>query len=124
MFEPCPCGQKTSYLKCCAQLHQGLREAEKAEQLMRARYSAFVKRDENYLFKSWSFETRPPKIHISQDQKWTKLEVINASSGVNDEAFVTFKATYHRQGQEGCLFEKSRFRRENGLWVYVNGDIF
>lgn len=44
---PCPCGNQNSYMKCCGPLHSNakLYGAASAEQVVRARYSAYAKRE-------------------------------------------------------------------------------
>lgn len=38
----CPCGENSTYEKCCGSFHRGEMNAVTSEQLMRSRYSAFV----------------------------------------------------------------------------------
>lgn len=124
MFEPCPCGRKATYLNCCARLHTGRAEAATPEELMRARYSAFVRGDAAYLFSSWSAETRPPRFDTVETRDWIGLTIERSESLAADRATVTFTARYREAGAERKLREKSLFRRENGRWVYVDGDIY
>lgn len=63
--DPCPCGRAATYAQCCGQYHAGA-TAPDAETLMRARYSAYVRRDVAYLLASWHPSTRPPNC------RWTK----------------------------------------------------
>lgn len=121
MFEPCPCGSGGAYLGCCARLHSGQAEADTAEQLMRARYSAYVKRDAAYLLKSWAPETRPIDLGLGEGREWLGLTVESAKDISADRAVVTFTARYRERGETRRLRERSGFRREGGLWVYVNG---
>ncbi len=122
MFEPCPCGRGASYLACCARLHLGQAEAATAEELMRARYSAFVRRDAAFLIRSWAPETRPAVVDFSPTQNWLGLTVERHEPLSADTARVTFTARYQDAGKTGALREISRFRREDGRWVYVDGD--
>ena len=41
----CPCGSGELYEKCCGVYHSGAAVPETPEQLMRSRYSAYVKRE-------------------------------------------------------------------------------
>lgn len=45
-IEPCPCGSGNGYMKCCGKLHtdETAYAAATAEQVVRARYSAYAKR--------------------------------------------------------------------------------
>ena len=124
MFEKCPCGSGATYLACCARLHAGQADATTAEQLMRARYSAFAKGDAAYLLKSWSRETRPARLDALEARDWIGLEIeATEDLGIN-EASVTFTARYRVGEAEGRLRERSVFRREDGRWVYVDGHIY
>ncbi len=40
-METCPCGLEKTYSECCEPLINGTRKAETAEELMRARYTAY-----------------------------------------------------------------------------------
>lgn len=48
--DACPCGSARSYAACCEPFHRGVREAPDAETLMRSRFSAFAKRELEYLW--------------------------------------------------------------------------
>lgn len=123
MFEKCPCGVGASYLGCCAPLHLGQREAETPEQLMRARYSAFVRGDAAYLMRSWAPETRPPALGDLNDREWLGLAIEGDGLDAPDQGWVRFTARYRAGGKKGALRETSRFRREGGRWLYVEGAI-
>lgn len=125
MFEPCPCGSGATYLACCAPLHLGQAEAETPEALMRARYSAFARRDAAFLLKSWSAEHRPQALEGLDEQVWLGLTVEAAEMTGAEAGTVAFSARYRPAHQPDAppqtLRETSRFRRENGVWVYVDG---
>ena len=55
----CPCGSDEPFGRCCLPLHLGERQAETAEQLMRARYSAYAVDDLDYVWRTWHPRTRP-----------------------------------------------------------------
>ena len=48
-MDKCPCGSELSYAECCEPVIKGEKAAETAEQLMRSRYSAYVKTEIDYL---------------------------------------------------------------------------
>ena len=48
----CPCGSDEPFGRCCLPLHLGERQAETAEQLMRARYSAYAVDDLDYIWQT------------------------------------------------------------------------
>ncbi|WP_036319678.1 YchJ family protein [Microbacterium indicum] len=113
----CPCGSGLAYDACCGALHRGERQAETPEQLMRARYAAFAKRDAFYLARTWHPRTRPDDVGVD-GTRWTGLTV-HGSAERGDEGTVDFTATY----EGGSLSEHSRFAKRAGRWVYVDGDV-
>ncbi|MFE9838929.1 YchJ family protein [Streptomyces sp. NPDC005551] len=116
----CPCGLPKPYAACCGRFHRGEAAAPTAEALMRSRYSAFVKRDEGYLLRTWHPGTRPPRVEFEPGMRWTGLEILETGGGsaFHSSGTVTFRAAY----AGGVLHERSRFERVEGAWVYVDGD--
>ena len=88
---------------------------------MRARYSAFVKRNDTYLRHSWHPDTRPSDLALDRRTRWTGLRVLDAIEGAASDAVgtVEFIASYELDGAAGELHESSRFERLDGRWVYV-----
>lgn len=119
----CPCGSGRSYDDCCGRLHRGKAEATSAEELMRSRYTAFARRDADYLLRTWHPDHRPSRIDFPPDQKWTGLVVHEAKGGgmLDKEGTVEFTASHTVRGSLRKLHEVSRFTRVAGRWVYVAG---
>lgn len=90
---------------------------------MRARYSAYVRHDGEFLMRSWHPDTRPTQIVFDPNLEWLGLEVVRteAGSGLATEGVVEFKARFRRGGERLELHEVSRFTRIGGDWVYVDG---
>jgi SEC-C motif-containing protein len=91
---------------------------------MRSRYTAYVRRNHAYLLSTWHPSTRPTDLDLD-DSVWLGLEVLASDAGREDdvEGVVAFVA--HHQDADGAvaaLEETSRFVREEGAWLYVNGD--
>ena len=120
--EPCPCGEPLPYDLHCGRLHQG-DPAITAEQLMRSRYAAHVKLDAEYLSRSWQIATRPSEISLDDDVTWRGLVVHRTERGnaLDADGVVEFTATYERAGKIVEMREISRFARQSGKWVYVDG---
>ena len=118
----CPCGG-ASYAHCCGRFVDGGALPATAEQLMRSRYSAYVLRREDYLKASWHASTRPAD-EVTRDDgtKWLGLEV-KRHVPAGDAATVEFVARYKVGGRAHRLHEVSRFVREDGHWLYVDGDL-
>ncbi|MGW1625687.1 YchJ family protein [Streptomyces sp. NPDC002172] len=115
----CPCGLAETYENCCGRFHRGA-AAPTAEALMRSRYSAFVKRDEPYLLRTWHPRTRPARLDLDPGMRWTGLEILATTDGsaFHSTGTVTFRASF----RDGSLLERSRFERVDGAWVYLDGE--
>lgn len=90
---------------------------------MRSRYSAFAVGDPAYLLDTWHPETRPGTLSVDPAVRWTGLEVLATTGGslLENEGTVEFRAHYRFDGQPGVQHEHSRFVREDGRWLYVDG---
>lgn len=123
MNEPCPCGLPATYADCCGRYHAGTAQAPTAEALMRSRYSAFVREDDEYLLASWHPSTRPPSVVFDAGTRWLGLTVKSAHDTGPDRAEVSFVARYKLGGASAVrLQERSRFVREGGRWLYLDGE--
>ena len=125
---PCPCGSGLLFVNCCELIISGVKDAIKAQELMRSRYTAFTQANVDYLMRSHSAKTRPIKERKSIEKwarsvMWMGLTIIQTQAGeASDEiGYVEFKALYLENGKPEQIHEKSLFRRENGKWVYVSG---
>lgn len=117
----CPCGSLLDYKDCCGRFHE-TEPAPDALSLMKSRYSAFVKKDVDYLLKTWHESTRPSVLDLSEPIKWLGLKILSYEPK-GDKATVSFIARGKINGRAFQQVEKSRFVRENGLWFYVDGDL-
>ncbi|ADG78024.1 SecC motif-containing protein OS=Tsukamurella paurometabola (strain ATCC 8368 / DSM / CCUG 35730/ CIP 100753 / JCM 10117 / KCTC 9821 / NBRC 16120 / NCIMB 702349 / NCTC 13040) OX=521096 GN=Tpau_1396 PE=4 SV=1 [Tsukamurella paurometabola] len=96
---------------------------ETAEALMRSRFDAFRRGDAAWLLATWHPDTRPATLTIDDALTWRGLQIVDTvAGGPNDDAgVVEFRATYVDDGEFGVLHERSRFVREGGRWLYVDG---
>ncbi|MDG4533262.1 YchJ family metal-binding protein [Streptomyces sp. AV19] len=121
---PCPCGLPASYADCCGAFHGGRSSAPTAERLMRSRYSAFAVGDAAYLLRTWHSSTRPEALDLDGRVRWTGLEILATSNGTAFHAEGTVEFRAHcllPGGVPDSQQELSRFVREDGRWVYVDG---
>ncbi len=124
----CHCGRSKVYTSCCGIIHQDIRAALTAEDLMRSRYSAFVIAKGDYLVKSHHSTTRPSSkekksiVRWAKSVNWIKLEVLQTSRGMpkDTEGTVEFKAFYYNDSGMQMIHEHSKFTKEQGHWVYVD----
>lgn len=90
---------------------------------MRSRYCAFVLRNAPYLLSTWHLSTRPQSVDFEPQQKWLKLEIARSAASENT-AEVEFIARFRIAGGSARRHhEISRFIREDGRWLYVDGDV-
>ena len=94
---------------------------------MRSRYSAYVLQLEDYLLQTWHPSTRPAAPLFDEDpalpRKGLGLEVRRSAKTGANSAIVEFVARCRIGGRAQRLHETSRFERDNGRWLYVDGDM-
>ena len=126
-IEICPCGSGSSFADCCEPIIKGSRESETAEELMRARYSAFATGAIDFIVASTHSRTRK-EIDLafirewSETSTWRGLEILETKQVNDNKAFVSFEAQFTQGGEDHRHREKSLFERENGAWRFVTGD--
>ena len=89
---------------------------------MRSRYSAYVRRDADYLRETWHPEHRPADLGTPSDTRWLGLEILD-SVGKADTAVVEFEARFLADGKVEAIHERSDFVRQQGRWLYTRGDL-
>lgn len=123
----CPCGSGQAYAACCGPFIDNGALPATAEQLMRSRYSAYVLQREDYVLRTWHASTRPAQLGLQSagPVKWLGLRILRSAAGdaPECEAVVEFVARYQVNGRAERLHEVSRFLREAGQWLYVDGRI-
>ena len=126
--ELCPCGSGVAFANCCEPIIKGTRDSETAEELMRARYAAFVTHDIDFIVASTHKHSRK-EIDLdfirewSETSTWRGLEILDTKQVNDNKAFVSFEARFTTQaGEDQRHREKSLFERENGQWRFVTGD--
>jgi SEC-C motif domain protein len=125
--QTCPCGSGSSFATCCEPIINGTRKSETAEELMRARYSAFVTHAIDFIVASTHSRTRK-EIDLefirewSETSTWRGLQVLETKAVNENKAFVSFEAQYTQGGEDHNHRERSLFERENGEWRFVTGD--
>ncbi len=120
----CICGKDREYKECCGSIITHKREAKTPEELMRSRYSAYVKGDVAYLLESSLNENRDPNEaklieEFASSVVWLKLDIVNAEDDI-----VEFKAYYKENGKIQLLHEKSHFVQVDGVWNYKDGELY
>lgn len=126
----CPCGSETPYSNCCEQIILGVNAAETAEQLMRARYSAYVLAEMDFIFESTHPDHRQGYDHSgtkewAETAEWKGLEIIGTRKGGIDDAVgeVEFIARFIEKGNNREHHEAGQFKRKDGRWYFTDGQM-
>lgn len=125
----CPCGSTLDYSKCCEPFHLKKAKAQTAEQLMRARYSAYVKAHINFIEETNDSNSEEPfdskaAETWAKESKWLGLQVLRTEKGqaADNEGLVEFKANYIAEGKNVLHHEISTFRKDPSKgWLFVEG---
>ncbi len=95
---------------------------------MRSRYTAFVRGAVDYLLDTYDPSTRNAGERgaierWSREATWQGLEILATERGgdTDDDGVVEFRARYRQGGADRVHHERSRFRRVEGRWRYVDG---
>ena len=88
---------------------------------MRSRYAAFALGDHDYLVTSWHPERRPPRLVLDPAIRWTGLRILSQRE-LGDRATVEFEASLICAGTVSAMHERSEFVREQGHWLYFDGE--
>ena len=120
----CPCGSDLPFSSCCNIILEDHSKAKTAEQLMRSRYTAFIKKHDKHILCSWDDKNRPKALnHEEHPVTWLNLTVDECKNGGEHDltGTVQFTASYIENGQLSHLKELSTFNKKDGLWFYANG---
>lgn len=128
MEELCPCGSTTPYAECCEPIIAGRRSASTAEQLMRSRYSAYVKVAIDYLYATTHPAHRKGYDHDgtrewAENSGWEGLEIIGTKRGGPEDSTgeVEFIAKFTEKGSARTHHELAMFKKEEGNWFFTDG---
>lgn len=128
----CPCGSGKDYDKCCEPIIKGTSKAATAEELMRARYSSYVKHEIDFIIDSCEKGEEIAEIDKAATEKWSResrwegLKILRTEKGSasDDEGIVEFEATYvEKNGIRDVHHETGYFRKIEGEWLYSAGNL-
>ncbi len=129
-MQACPCGTEKEYNQCCEPFHQGEAKPSTAEELMRARYSAFVKNQINFIAETHVPGTKDFNADEAREwatsSEWKGLQVISTKQGEPGQkrGTVEFKALYADQnGNDYLHHEIANFKNIEDTWYYDEGQI-
>lgn len=126
----CPCGSGAPYSECCEPITSGKQTADTAEQLMRARYSAYALAKMDFIFESTHPDHREGYDHAgtkewAETAEWQGLKIINTKKGGADDSVgeVEFIASFAEKGDKREHHEAGQFKRKNGHWYFTEGQM-
>lgn len=130
----CRCNSGKNYEECCLPFHQGALP-KTALELMRSRYTAYALGDADYILKTTHKDNpelrlsgrlqKQQILSFSQNTKFNGLEILDVQEGeLNDlTGTVTFHVTLSQGNRDVSYTEKSSFKKENGAWIYLKGEM-
>ncbi|HEY7866729.1 MAG TPA: YchJ family protein [Psychromonas sp.] len=124
--QSCPCKSEKTYHQCCFPFHSKTLKPVTCEQLMRARFSAFVYQLGDYLYATYHPDYRGDlSVDVLSEKTvdWKNLQILSTTS-FSDSGYVEFKAWCLDQGKLACHHERSNFVKENNDWLYCDGLIY
>ncbi|RLB72947.1 MAG: YchJ family protein [Deltaproteobacteria bacterium] len=124
----CPCSSGKMYQDCCEPLLAGSRKAETAEELLRARYSAHVKLEMDFVKDT----THPDQVSRyepatakswAEKSEWDRLEVVDVEDGgpEDETANIEFVAHFRQKDKLKTHHELAHFKRYEGEWFFYDG---
>ncbi len=126
----CPCTSGQSYEMCCGPVLRGDEPAKTPEALMRARYTAYTQGEIDFIVDSHHPDTadqvdREASASWSRKAEWLGLEVRHTEKGGpdDDDGRVEFIARYRLEGADLAHHEQAVFRRREGQWFYLDGEM-
>jgi SEC-C motif-containing protein len=130
MTTSCPCGSTLTLENCCGPIIAG-QPAPTADVLMRARYTAFVtKQIGDFLLDTLAEEKRAAfdrrEVELSaRDAEGLGFEVRAVTGGglEDDEGTVEYVARFRIRKNVQAHHELASFRRVDGRWLYVDGQV-
>jgi SEC-C motif-containing protein len=125
----CPCGSGIAFADCCDRFLTGKQVPETAEQLMRARYTAYTRGQVPFLMDTLHSTNRNEGDEESAkrwaaDSEWLGLEIVDTDGGTaaDSEGTVEFIARFRdKKGDLQTHHEVSTFVKEDGRWLFKEG---
>ncbi len=128
----CPCGSELALNQCCQPLIQGKKKAVTAEDLLRARYTAFALGEVDFILNTHHSKTRH-EVKREEIEQWSKsshwlgLKIVQKEAGgeKDEQGTIVFCATYQEtpvteETPNKEHWEQSLFEKEKGEWRFLD----
>jgi len=128
----CACGSGKTYGRCCKGLHTMARIPRMAEELLRARYSAYAYNLPSYIMRTTEKNAREFDRRAWRREIETFCRLYRFDGGINileenmtgpDGCSITFRANLLERGAPLHFVEMSKFNRIEGIWYYSHGKL-
>ncbi len=123
----CPCSSQKQYNECCESIIGGT-PAKTAEELMRARYTAYTQVNMDFI-KATHDPSTIKKTNMEENKawaestQWKRLDILNVEKGGAEDNWgkVEFKAHFTNDSEDSAHHELSEFNKKNGQWFFTSG---
>lgn len=127
----CPCGSGRALEECCQPVINGDRKAERAEELIRARYSAHTLNAMDFILATHHPSTRSDideaaTARWASESQWLGLEILNVEGGEPDDtsARIEFMARYRDTARRRHTHhERGVFEKYHGQWYFKDAEV-
>jgi SEC-C motif-containing protein len=132
----CPCRafdeKPLDYSACCAPLHEGKTQPATPENLMRARYSAYAKKnmefiDATQIMLEGETFNQAEALKWAESSDWKGLKIVSTKKGgvTDTTGIVEFEAHYQDKASGKDLIHKETalFEKAGGQWKFKDGNI-
>lgn len=127
-LEVCSCDTKKPFTDCCGPAIAGVKAPATAADLMRSRYTAFVRQEIDYILESVAPERRKEFDRKgieewSKKSEWKGLEIVSTEKGGpgDETGKVEFIATFDVEQKEQRHHELATFVKLGGRWYFDDG---
>jgi SEC-C motif-containing protein len=126
---PCTCGVEKPFSECCQPIIKRKKKPSTAEQLLRARYSAFAHGEIDFIVQSHHTRTaaevkREEIEEWSKGSEWLGLKILKSEAGAesDESGKIAFHVQYKTRGEEKVKdhYELSEFAKEAGEWKFLD----
>lgn len=127
----CPCGSGKSLPDCCQPIINGEEKAQRAESLIRARYTAHTLGAMEFILATHHPSTRndideAATARWARESQWLGLDILNIEGGEADDstARIEFMARYRDAARRRHTHhERGVFEKYHGQWYFRDAEV-
>lgn len=127
----CPCGSGREFAECCQPIINGNERAERAETLMRARYTAHTLGSMDFILATHHPATRSDidesaTARWARESQWLGLEILSIEGGEENDssARIEFVARYRDAARRRHTHhERGVFEKYHGQWYFRDAEV-